>query len=259
MKRFIAALVLVSISAASVSAADSEPDQGLFGVFGEVFDHAGQTAEDLLENASSAAGKLADDVASTSKDLSKKANEMADQAVSALGGAVDVVVDQAGNLRNLAVESAGKTAASAVEAYTIIRDQGEEMMDLVKEEVGEMDFTDPENNEKAMAAIDKALESAYDAGFFGDSVDKAAIDIISDVIFGVNVYTYQYAKGTITLPEYAAVMSEMIIRKGLPTGVGFIADRLPIPGAGSVAKEVTALIITAAYGLNEEEILESAG
>ena len=81
------------------------------------------------------------------------------------------------------------------------------------------------------------------------------LKIIEDVVFGTTVYGYQYSHGIITLPEYTAIMSEIIIKAGLPTGVGYIAGLLPIPGGKYIAKEATAFLIQVAFGEDREEVL----
>lgn len=42
-------------------------------------------------------------------------------------------------------------------------------------------------------------------------------------------------------------MSEAIIREGLPTGVGYLTDRLHVPFVGDLAEVVTTYLISLAY------------
>ena len=79
--------------------------------------------------------------------------------------------------------------------------------------------------------------------------------IIEDIVFGTTVYGYQYSHGIISLPEYTAIMSEIILKAGLPTGVGYIASLLPVPGGKYIAKEATAFLIQVAFGEDREEVL----
>jgi hypothetical protein len=65
------------------------------------------------------------------------------------------------------------------------------------------------------------------------------------------MYGYQYKNEQITLGDYVSAMSEVLIREGLPTGVGFLVSILPInkiPHAESLAKEATIYLISKAYG-----------
>ena len=53
------------------------------------------------------------------------------------------------------------------------------------------------------------------------------IRIITRIVFGAMMYSYQYSNACITLGQYVGRMSEVLIREGLPTGVGFITSILP--------------------------------
>ena len=72
------------------------------------------------------------------------------------------------------------------------------------------------------------------------------------------MYGYQYSNEQITLGQYVASMSEVLIREGLPTGVGFIVSRLPImvPHADKLARDATLYLISVAYGDKSGEEIE---
>ena len=295
MKKFISFLMCVVLAATPVYASDTENDNGIFGLFGGALDAvtsaaneaekatkgainaAGDTLNEFGAMASDTAGKavsdlggfigglgqniagvadqLSDAAASVSNTVAKQSEEIAERALTAFNGAANVVVDEAGNVVNMATEGAGAISAAAKQALDTIASHGTELMTMADEAVADLDLSDPENIEKAWIAIDEAFDEAYNQGLIGNTLSLDAIRIIKDIVFATTVYGYQYAHGVITLSEYSALMSEVIIKDGLPVGVGYIADLLPIPGAGYIAKKVVTFLVQAAYGKGEEEVL----
>ena len=291
----ISLLMCVILTTTPVFASDTESDAGLFGFFGNALDYvssaaneagkttkeavnaAGQTLGEFGARASEQTGKaifgmgelfgewgqnisvvtsqLSEAVASIPKGVAEQSAEIAEKALAAFNGAANVVVDGAGNVVNRANESAGVISSAAKQALDTITAQGSELIALADEAVMGLDLAEPENVDKAWVAIDDAIDGAYKEGLIGKTVSLEAIQIIKDILFGTTVYGYQYAHGIITLPEYAALMSEIIIKAGLPIGVGYVAGKLPIPGAGYIAKEVVTFLVQAAYGEGEETVL----
>lgn len=209
----------------------------------------------LGQNISDVAAQVAETAESISQDIADQSSSIADQALTSLDGAVNLVVDGAGNVVNRASEGVDEVTSSATEALDTITSKGAELIALTDAAIIGLNLTKPENIEKAHAAIDKAIENAYNKGLFGNDVSLESIQIVKDIIFGTAVYGYQYSHGNITLPEYATLMSEIIIKEGLPTGVGYVASKLPVPGAGNLAKEATAFLVKVAFGEGEEEVL----
>ncbi len=251
MKKIISLLLCAVLIAAPVSADETDSDAESTGLLENVIDFVSSAAADVEK----AAQDTMDAAASVSRDIAEQSKKLADQAMSAFDGAANVVVDGAGNIVNMAAEGA-KTASDAVsQAMDAIKEHGAELVDLADKAVEGLHLEEPENAERARQAIDKAVDTAWTRGMFGDEISREGIQIIKDILVGATVYGYQYAHGTITLPEYAVIMSTIIIREGLPVGVGYIAGKLPVPGAGKIAKEVTALLIQAAYGEGEENTL----
>ena len=207
------------------------------------------------ENVYEAAAQVSEAAESISKDVADQSSAIADQALRTLNGAANVVVDGTGNVINMASESADAVSSSAAEALETISSMGAELSTLADAAVIGLNLTKPENIEKARAAIDQVIDNAYNKGLLGKTLDLESVQIIKDIIFGTAIYGYQYSRGLITLPEYATLLSKIIIRAGLPAGVGYIASKLPVPGAGDIAKEVTTLLVQAAFGEGEEEIL----
>lgn len=207
------------------------------------------------QNVYEAAAQVSEAAESISKDVADQSSAIADQALRTLNGAANVVVDGTGNIINMASESADAVSSSAAEALETISSMGAELSTLADAAVIGLNLTKPENIEKARAAIDEVIDNAYDKGLLGKTLSLESVQIIKDIIFGTAIYGYQYSRGLITLPEYATLLSKIIIRAGLPAGVGYIASKLPVPGAGDIAKEVTTLLVQAAFGEGEEEIL----
>ena len=207
------------------------------------------------ENVYEAAAQVSEAAESISKDVADQSSAIADQALRTLNGAANVVVDGTGNIINMASESADAVSSSAEQALDTISSMGAELSTLADAAVIGLNLTKPENIEKARAAIDQVIDNAYNKGLLGKTLDLESVQIIKDIIFGTAIYGYQYSRGLITLPEYATLLSKIIIRAGLPAGVGYVASKLPVPGAGDIAKEVTTLLVQAAFGEGEEEIL----
>lgn len=295
MKKIISVMMCALLATTPVCASDTESDSGFFGIFGDALDFVSSTATeagkatqdamnaagealeqfgtdvseqteiavngigdffvDLGENITVVAGQVSEAAASVSQDVIDQSVIIADQALTGLNGAANVVIDSTGNIINMAAEGADVVSSAAQQAFDTIASQGEDLAALANDAVVGLDLTDPESVEKAREAIDKAFDDANEAGFFEGKLSYDTIQIIKDVLFGTTVYGYQYANGIITLPEYSALMSKIIIKAGLPTGVGYLAGLLPIPGASFIAKEVTAFLIQVAYGEGEEEAL----
>ena len=235
MKKLIALMLCAVLTASPVLASEGEPKSD-----GDIFEDAAQVSEAAE---------------SISKDVADQSSAIADQALTTLNGAANVVVDGTGNIINMASESADAVSSSAAEALETISSMGAELSTLADAAVIGLNLTKPENIEKARAAIDQVIDNAYNKGLLGKTLDLESVQIIKDIIFGTAIYGYQYSRGLITLPEYATLLSKIIIRAGLPAGVGYIASKLPVPGADDIAKEVTTLLVQAAFGEGEEEIL----
>ena len=292
---FASETVASEATVSDTTSTEEESDKGIFGIFGDAVDfvsskatEAGEAVQEAAgaagdalgelganiseqtENAvaglgelfgdwgqgiSEVAGQISEAAASVSQDIAEQSKAIADQAMTTLDGAANVVVDSTGNLVNMAAEGVGKASSEAAEALGTIATQGTDLIALADEAVMGLNLTEPENIDKARDAIDTAIDDAYNDGLLRKKLSLDTIQIIKDIVFGTTVYGYQYAHGIITLSEYTAIMSEIIIKAGLPAGVGYIAGKLPIPGAGYIAKEVTAFLVQAAYGEGEEEVL----
>ena len=294
MKKLIALMLCAVLTASPVLASEGEPKsdgdifEDVIQFISEKADEAGKATEEAMntagdtlgefganvseqigtavsgigdylngfgQNVYEAAAQVSEAAESISKDVADQSSAIADQALRTLNGAANVVVDGTGNIINMASESADAVSSSAAEALETISSMGTELSTLADAAVIGLNLTKPENIEKARAAIDQVIDNAYNKGLLGKTLDLESVQIIKDIIFGTAVYGYQYSRGLITLPEYATLLSKIIIRAGLPAGVGYIASKLPVPGAGDIAKEVTTLLVQAAFGEGEEEIL----
>ena len=225
---------------------------------------AGETADGVKEKLSKAgvsiqttAAELGNATADRASELTEAAGKTASKAVDAVKGAGDMVVDQAGHVVDLAAAGAAYVSEAAGFAFKVLQDQGAVLMQIAQDAVEDIDLSDEQNWDKAKAAIEDAIEKAYDTGIINEKIDRETVQVITNIIFGTMMYTYQYSNGQITLGDYAGSMSEVIIREGLPTGVGFITDLLPTgPISGDIAREAAYYLISVAYGDDSGEEIE---
>ena len=228
---------------------------------------AGETADGIKENLAGAGVKIKDTAeqlgnatAEKVAALTDKAGKAADDAINAVSGAGDFVVDQAGHVVDLAAAGAGYVTAAAGGAMKELEEKGSVLMKIAEDAVADLDLSEPENWEAAKASVNDAIEKAYAEGILDDEkIDEETIQIVTSIVFGTMMYGYQYSNGQITLGEYAGNMSEVLIKEGLPTGVGFVVSLLPIkiPHADSIAKEATYYLISIAYGDKSGEEIEA--
>ena len=231
---------------------------------------AGETADTLKQNLLNAGVKLrfsAEQLGNAKVEkvssLMDEAGKAADDAIRAASGAADFVVDQAGHVVDLAAAGAGYVSSAAGEAFRVLQDQdqGEVFMKIAEDDIGGIDLLEPENWDEARAAVDAAIEKTYDEYEILDKskTDEETVRVVASIVFGTMMYGYQYSNGLITLGEYTRYMSEVLIREGLPTGVGFIAALLPIkaPHAESLARDATYYLISIAYGDKSGEEIEA--
>lgn len=210
-------------------------------------------------------GKLASEAASGIAD----AAGTADDAIGAVTDAGGFVVDRAGHVIDLAAAAADYVSSEATEALQVLQRYGTLLMNLAEAAVSGIDLSKEESWEEAKAAVDAAVDKAFDEGIIDrEKVSEEAIQIATRIVFGALMYGYQYKNEQITLGDYVSAMSEVLIREGLPTGVGFLVSILPInkiPHAESLAKEATIYLISKAYGdepgneieAEEEALLEA--
>ena len=227
---------------------------------------AGKTADDVKKSLSDAgvtimdtAAELGDATVKTAGGLAELSGKAADDAINAVSGASDFVVDSAGHVVDLAAVGANYVTDSAGQAIIILKEKGTMIMQLAEESVENIDLENPQNWDEAKTAVEDTIEKAYDEGILGKGVDEDTVTIITEIVFGSLMYGYQYSNGQITLGSYAASMSEVIIKAGLPTGVGFVVGVLPlkIPHADFFAKEATAYLIAKAYGDKSGDEIEA--
>ena len=260
---FMAALLLASSMFSADVMALELPDLGELASeaasgISDAAQKAGETAEHVKEKLTEAgvkikvsAGQLGEATAQKASELTEKAGKNVDDAVGAVSDAADYVLDQAGNVIDLASSGADEVSTSAKEALEALRKYGSLFMKLARAAVSGMDLSDPESWEPAKDKVEKAIRSAYQLGLIDeDTVSKETMGIIVDIVFETMIYGYQYSQEEITLGELVAKESELLIRKGLPVGVGYLVSLLPvnIPNADRLAKEAVYFLIAAAYG-----------
>ena len=228
---------------------------------------AGETADSVKESLSEAGIKMQDTAselgsatADKAAELTDKAGDVANNAIDAVKGAGDLVVDQAGHVVDLAAAGAGYVTETAGKAMKVLKDQGAALMQIAQDAVADMDLSNEQNWDVAKTKVEEAIETAYRTGVLDKAIDEDTVQLVTRIIFGSMMYTYQYNNGIITLGEYASSMSEMIMKEGLPTGVGFIINMVignKIPHSADIAKEVTYFLVSKAFGDKSGEEIES--
>lgn len=170
-----------------------------------------------------------------------------------------MVIDQAGNVVDMAAEGISGVTSAGENAARILQEKGEQLMQIVNEAIAGIDLADQKNWDGAKYAVDEAIEKASEAGVLGEHIDDETVYAVATLVFGVVMYSYQYSDGQINLSEYVSSLSEVIIKEGVPTGVGFVVSRLPlpIPNADYYAKEATLFLISKAYENGEKTTVES--
>lgn len=229
---------------------------------------ASEAASGIADAAGTAGGAIAD-AAGTAGGAIADAAGTADDAIGAVTDAGGFVVDRAGHVIDLAAVAADYVSSEATEALQVLQRYGTLLMNLAEAAVSGIDLSKEESWEEAKAAVDAAVDKAFDEGIIDrEKVSEEAIQIATRIVFGALMYGYQYKNEQITLGDYVSAMSEVLIREGLPTGVGFLVSILPInkiPHAESLAKEATIYLISKAYGdepgneieAEEEALLEA--
>ncbi len=227
---------------------------------------AGETADTVKEQLSDAgvavqtsAKELGSATAQKASELTEQAGKGADNAINAVSGAADYVVDQAGHVVDLAAVGADYVSDGAMEVYGVLQEYGSLLMKIAEDAVSEIDLSKTENWEKTRTIVYRAIDKAYESGLIDrEKISEATMRTAASIVFSAMMYGYQYQNNVITLGEYVSNMSEVLIREGLPTGVGFLITLLPIniPHADSMAKEVTYYLISLAYGDNSGAEIE---
>lgn len=205
----------------------------------------------LVEEAASGIADAATSAGAAISDVTGQAGKTVDDAINTAAGAADYVVDQADHVVEIASCGAGYVTSAVARAFQVLQESGLKIMKLVQDEVADLDLSKPESWDIAKKKVDEAIEKAFESRILNrEKISEETAKIVTNIVFGAMMYWYQYSNGQITLGEYVSGMSEVLIRNGLPTGVGLIVSLLPIhlPNADSLAKEATYYLISKAYG-----------
>ena len=231
-------------------------------------EQAGETAEKIREQLEEAGVTIRTTASEIGAATAEKATELigmtgnnTDDVITAVSDAADLAVDQAGRVVDFAAAGLDFISEAAEGAYQVLEEQGGALMKKAEEAVSELDLTDTAVWDAAKDRIGKVVEEAVLTGILGNNADAETIQVVTDIIFGVLAYGSQYTGGEITLSDYVNHISELIIREGLPVGVGLIVELLPvgrIPNAKTVAKEAAYYLIALAYGAGAGEAESAA-
>ena len=228
---------------------------------GKTADSVKQKLSDAGVKVSTSAEELGNATAKKASELAEKAGKTADDAIEIVSGAGDFVVDKAGHVVDLASAAADHVSSGAADALQVLQENGALLMTLAESAVSMIDLSKEESWEQARAAVDAAVRKAFNDGLIDrEMISEETVRIITSVVFGALMYGYQYKNEQISLGEYVSSMSEVLIREGLPAGVGYLVSVLPIgkiPQAESMAKEATYYLISKAYGDKSGEEIEA--
>ena len=195
------------------------------------------------------ANDLKDATADTFDDLTESMSDTMDEVIDSVSDAKDIVIDSAGEIRDFAVDAKDAASENASEAIEFINDQGSEITEIAQKALEGVDLSDKRNIGNAKNLVLDAIEVAYKKGMLENplNMDHGTLEVVASLVVAQSLYGYEYKHDIITLGEYASSMSEIIIREGVPCGVGFLADKLPLPGLGHLAKQATFYLIAKAY------------
>ncbi len=226
---------------------------------GETADRVKESLKDAGIKIQDAAAQLGAATADKAAELTGKAGETADDAIDAVKEARDLVVDKTGHVVDLASAGAGYVSDSASKTFQYLRENGEKLIQIGQYAVSSFDLSDPENLEQAKAAVNLAIEIAYMTGELNGAVDRQTLHTVTNILFRTLTYLSQYKEEKITLGKFTRLMSDMIIKEGLPTGVGFVVGLFDgsLPISKEVAKQVTYYLISKAYEDKDGAEIES--
>ena len=226
---------------------------------GETADRVKESLKDAGIKIQDAAAQLGAATADKAAELTGKAGEAAGDAIDAVKEARDLVVDKTGHVVDLASAGAGYVSDSASKTFQYLRENGEKLIQIGRYAVSSFDLSDPENLEQAKAAVNLAIEIAYMTGELNGAVDRQTLHTVTNILFRTLTYLSQYKEEKITLGKFTRLMSDMIIKEGLPTGVGFVVGLFDgsLPISKEVAKQVTYYLISKAYEDKDGAEIES--
>ena len=227
---------------------------------GETADRIKQSLEDAGVSLQITAEELGKATVDTASVLIENAGKAADDAISAVSDAGSLVVDRAGHVVDMAEAGAGYVTDAAESALQILQEKGGELMEIAQKAVEGLDLSKEENWERARSSVEAAIDRVYENGMLlGFLADRETVRTVTNIIFSTLMYGWQFAGGQITLAEYAAAMSDVIIREGLPLGVGIAVRMLPfyLPHADEIAKEAVTYLISLAFEDRPGEEIEA--
>ncbi|MDO5703358.1 MAG: hypothetical protein Q4G47_08400, partial [Lachnospiraceae bacterium] len=215
-------------------------------------------AREAADALSHAAEETAANVSVMTKETAQKISKAAKDAIDNLTGAAYYVMDKAGNIISMVSETTIRVTDNARKAVDIIARFGPAIMEATKSSIAKLDLSDDRSEEVLNRSIRIALTGANRTGLLGKNITDETITIVSDVMTKAIVYGWRYSMGMITLKEYVSVMSEIIIKNGLPTGVGMLASLLPLDGASDIAYNATEYLVKKVYTEEQDENVISA-
>jgi len=194
------------------------------------------------------ASELGDATMEKASEIIDMAGDTVDGAIAAVSNAGDFVLDQAGHVVDMASIGIGNASCEASQALDALQECGTQLVEITGDAVDGLDLDNEAVWNQAEQAIHKAIKDACNSNILPIRPDEETITILSDIMLEAAKGGYRCSKGQITLGDYTHDMSDVIIRNGIPAGVGTIAGLLT-GGNGTamkLAREAAFLIITSA-------------
>ena len=214
----------------------------------ETSDAVKKTLEDAGLAITVEAAELSSSTMKKASDITNMAGDTVDGAIAAVSNAGDFVLDQAGHVVDMASIGIGNASREASQALDALQECGTQLVEIAGDAVDGLDLDNEAVWNQAELAIHKAVKNACEKNILPIRLDEETITILSDILLVAVKGGYQCSRGRITLGDYTHGMSDVIIRNGIPAGVGTIAGLLT-GGNGTamkLAREATFLIITSA-------------
>lgn len=276
----ICAGIAAGLGSAGIYASDGEEKSGFFPdlaqSLGEAANAAGEAAAGLMDAAGETATGLANAAGETTTGLMDAAGEtaagLADAAGELASSVPDPVTGEAGELlqtlgdnlaglggtaAELAQSSYGTLSSAVREAGEQLQENSARIMEIARNAVSGMGDLDSENMTVIRTVIRTAMGEANEQGLFGRTLHPETLDILADLTSGAILYGDLYQSGEISFWEYAANMTAVIVRAGLPVGAEFLGNTLPVPGAGYLAREAAEYLIGSLEGQELSDLFAS--
>ncbi len=241
-------------TATGLANAAGETATGLADSASGIMDAAGETTTGLMDAAGETAAGLADAAGELASSVPDPVTREAGELLQTLG---DNLAGLGGTAAELAQSSYGTLSSAVREAGEQLQENSARIMEIARNAVSGMGDLDSENMTVIRTVIRTAMGEANEQGLFGRTLHPETLDILADLTSGAILYGDLYQSGEISFWEYAANMTAVIVRAGLPVGAEFLGNTLPVPGAGYLAREAAEYLIGSLEGQELSDLFAS--